>query len=553
MSTAVAEAPAGNKQKYLPLIAMIFVTSMTFIDMTIVSIASPVIESELHISDTDVQWVINGYLLALAALFALSGRIADVAGPKKMAIIGTIVFAVSSALCGLTPMASYSAAWIITCRIIQGAGAAMLFPAALAIVVAAFPLRERGRALALFFAITGGFTAIGPIAGGYLVQWSWRAIFWINIPIAIIAVILTALCKPGIVPKREKIDWPGAAMIVAGMGLSVLGFQQASQWGWGSPATIGCIVVGLAIIAFFIWFESRQETPLIKIRIFRDRAFVADNFVLFFAMMTFVPVFFFLSLYSQIVLGYSAGNSGLFIMWYFIGFVVAAQISGAMIDKAGSKFPLIIGCVIGAVGYAVWGYQSTQMSASAITTWIIVAGAGLGFIVGPASTDAVNRAIGASYGEVTGITQTLRNYGSALGMAILGTVLINSVDSRMISTLTGLGLSQQQAQTFVESSGSGTSGGAAGAVANIPHSVLTAIQLDFAQAIQLVLYGMAGAMIVALLVAFIHPGGRVELPEPEPAEEPHEQTAAEARNALIKRVVIFIVIFTIIYLAVTYL
>lgn len=553
MSTEVSAPPAPSKQKYLPLIAMVFVTSMTFIDMTIVSIASPEVEQELGISDADIQWVINGYLLSLAALFALAGRIADVYGHKRMAIVGTVVFAISSTLCGLTPIADYSAAWIITFRIIQGAGAAMLFPAALAIVVAAFPLRERGRALAIFFAVTGAFTAIGPIAGGYLVEWTWRSIFWINIPIAIIAVILTAMCKPSIQPKKEKIDWIGGVLIVAGMGLSVLGFQQASQWGWGSAATILCIAVGLIIVGIFIWFETKQETPLIKMRIFKDRAFIADNFTLFFAMMTFVPIFFFLSMYSQIVLGYNASDSGLFIMWYFVGFVVASQIAGNMLDRIGSKVPLLIGCVVGAVGYGVWAYQSTQMTSGSITPWIVVAGAGLGFIVGPASTDAVNRAIGASYGEVTGITQTLRNYGSALGMAILGTVMLSAADSRMLSTLTGLGLSQSQAEQIITSTGNGGGGGAAGAAANIPNSVMHAIQLDFAQAIQIVLYIMAGMMVLALFAALIHPGGRVELPADAPEEEKAEPTAADARKELIKRIVVFAIVFAVLWVAFTYL
>lgn len=541
----------SKTERYLPLIAMIFVTSMTFIDMTIVSIAAPDLEKDLGISDEAVQWVVNGYLLALAAFFALSGRIADVYGHKKMAIIGTVVFAFSSAMCGLTPEGTYAATWIISFRVIQGIGAAMLFPAALAIVVSAFPLRERGRALAVFFAITGAFTAIGPIAGGYLVEWSWRAIFWVNIPIAIIAVILTALCKPTLKPKKESIDWLGGAFIVLGMGLSVLGFQQASQWGWGSFPTIGCIIAGILIIGIFIWYELRQEHPLIKLRIFKDRAFIADNFVLFVSMMTFVPIFFFMSMYAQVVLGYSSQDAGLFLMWYFIGFVVTSQAGGALLDRYGSKASLIIGSAIGAIGYAGWAFQSTVMQAGAITPWIVVAGAGLGFIVGPASTDAVNRAIDASYGEVTGITQTLRNYGSALGMAILGTIMLNAADLRFMNSLLGFGLSEEQAQTFIDSSGNATSGGtvAGNVPAELQSRIYAAMQLDFAQAIQIVLYFMAGAMVVAMLIAFIHPGGRVVLPaaEEEAAEAAQADEDESPVKQIIKRVVIFLIIFGIIY------
>ncbi|MCH9816897.1 MAG: MFS transporter, partial [Actinomycetia bacterium] len=254
-ATAVPAPPMSKRARYFALAAMVFVTSMTFIDMTIVTIAAPDIEKELGISDEALQWVINGYLLGLAATFAFWGRVADVAGHRKMAIIGTLVFVIASTMCGLTPDGDIASAWIIGFRIIQGVGAAMLFPAALAIVVASFPVSERGRALAIFFAITGGFTAIGPIAGGYLTEWTWRSIFWINIPIAIVAIILTAKCQTTLQPKKEPIDYRGAVIIIVGMALSIIGVQQAGVWGWTSPWTIGAIVLGLVVLAIFVRFE----------------------------------------------------------------------------------------------------------------------------------------------------------------------------------------------------------------------------------------------------------------------------------------------------------
>jgi MFS family permease len=154
---------------------------------TIVSIAVPKIQSELHLSINTVQWVVNGYLLALAAMFAFGGRLSDTVGHLKMVIVGIVVFTLASIACGLTPTGGAAAAWIITWRVIQGVGGALMYPAALAIVVAAFPVRERGRAMAIFFGVAGGLTSIGPILGGYLSEWTWRAIFWVNVPVAIIA------------------------------------------------------------------------------------------------------------------------------------------------------------------------------------------------------------------------------------------------------------------------------------------------------------------------------------------------------------------------------
>ena len=192
-----ATTGAGSSRKTLVLAAMIFAVAMTFIDQTIVAIAVPKIQAELHLSVNGVQWVINAYLLALASMFAFGGRLADTFGHRKMVVIGIVVFTLASVACGLTPgHGSAAEAWIVTFRAVQGIGGAIMYPAALAIVVAAFPVRERGRALAIFFGVSGGLTAIGPILGGYLSEWTWRAIFWVNVPVAIIALVLTAIARP---------------------------------------------------------------------------------------------------------------------------------------------------------------------------------------------------------------------------------------------------------------------------------------------------------------------------------------------------------------------
>lgn len=552
MSTAPAHG-LRSRDRYLALTAMVFATGMTFIDMTIASIGAPVIEADLHISDDAVQWVVNGYLLGLAATFALMGRVADVYGHRRMVILGTIVFAASSVMCGLTPGGGLAAAWLIGWRVVEGIGAAMLFPAALAIVVAAFPAQGRGRALALFFAVTGGLTAIGPILGGFLVEWDWRAIFWVNVPIAIVALILTGLCRATTTRIDEPIDLVGAALTIVGMGLSVLGFQQSNTWGWSSPATWACILTGLLALGIFVRYETTQRYPLIKLRIFRDRAFQADNLVLFFMSMAFVPVFFFLSVYAQAALGYSAQEAGLFLMWYFIGFVVASQIGGAILDRSGSKLPMLLGGLVGAVGYAGWGATATSLNAGQVTPWIVIGGAGVGLMLGPASTDAVNRAIDATYGEVTGITQTVRNYASALGFAILGSLMANRIAADLAISAQQDGLSQQQAETLVASVSGGTSGGAAGVMANVPpagQSFLAAVPGDFANALSVTIYAMAVMLALAALSALRHPGGRAAAADQEAAEQPSQESAVKQT---VKRLVIFAAIFVIIYLVIAYL
>jgi MFS family permease len=254
----------GSANKKLVLAAMIFAVAMTFIDMTIVAIAVPSLQDDLSLSSTGVQWIINGYLLSLSALFAFGGRLADIAGHRSMVVLGVIVFATASGLCGATPTGSLDEAWIVTFRVIQGAGAAIMFPAALAIVLGAFPVRERGRAMAIFFAITGGLTSIGPLAGGYLVEISWRTIFWVNIPVAIIALVLTAIAKPDNAKHPAPLDYRGTLLVCGGMGLAVLGLQQSSVWGWGSATTWICIAAGVALLVAFVLYELRVENPLIR-------------------------------------------------------------------------------------------------------------------------------------------------------------------------------------------------------------------------------------------------------------------------------------------------
>src|SRR3984957_6779805 len=489
---AVGEAVGGGSRNLI-LAAMIFAVSMTFIDQTIVSIAVPKIQSELGLSSTGVQWAVNAYLLSLAALFAFGGRLADTLGHRKMVTLGVIVFAAASALCGLTPKGSFAEAWLVIFRVVQGAGGAIMFPAALAIVVQTFELRQRGRALALFFGIAGGLTAIGPLLGGYLTQWTWRGIFWVNIPLPVIALVLIAVSKPKTQYRKAPIDYRGAVLIAAGIGLSIFGLQQSVPWGWSSPLTWICIIGGLAIICVFVLVEMRTESPLIKVKIFRIRAFAVENIVLLIAMMAFIPIFFFASEYAQISLHDTASNAGVFLLYFFIGFVILAQIGGRILDREGAKRAVVLGCAIAAVGFGLWASKVTTLSFSKQQIWVIVAGAGMGMMLGPANTDAVNRAGNLSYGEATGITQTIRNFGASLGLAGLGTILLFSYRSHLTTSLKAMG----DPNCAAEANRITQSQQGHGSVTSIPHFV----SLDFAHATQAVLYVMCGIMAFAGVVA----------------------------------------------------
>jgi EmrB/QacA subfamily drug resistance transporter len=486
---------AGGRSRSLVLTAMIFAVAMTFIDQTIVSIAAPTIQHNLGLSSSGMQWAINAYLLTLAAFFAFGGRLADTAGHRKMVVLGVIIFAGASALCGATPSGGLAEAWLVAFRAVQGLGGAIMFPAAIAIVVETFDLHSRGRALALFFGIAGGLTAIGPIAGGYLIEWTWRAIFWINIPIALIALALIAISKPATDHRPARMDYRGLVLIVSGVGLSVFGLQQSVTWGWGNPATEACIAAGIVILAVFAAVERRTASPLINVRIFANQAFTVENIILGIAMMAFIPVFFFASIYGQIALAEKATTASLLILYFFLGFVVCAQIGGRMLDRIGAKRPVLLGCALATAGFALWAGKATSLHVGGQVVYIVMAGAGMGLMLGQANTDAINRASRFSYGEATGITQTVRNYGASLGFAILGTVLITEFRSSIAASLIARGLPAPAA--LARAAKIAQLQGGNGNITAIP----AFIRADFAAATHHVLYVMAVIMAVAGVVA----------------------------------------------------
>jgi EmrB/QacA subfamily drug resistance transporter len=495
MMNAFSDSGTGARSKGLVLTAMIFAVAMTFIDQTIVSIAAPTIQHDLGLSSSGMQWAINAYLLALAALFAFGGRLADIAGHRRMVVLGVIIFAGASAMCGLTPRGAGAEAWLVAFRALQGAGGAIMFPAAIAIVVVTFELRSRGRALALFFGIAGALTAIGPITGGYLIQWTWRAIFWINIPVALIALVLIAISKPANEARPAPMDYRGLALIASGVGLSVFGFQQSALWGWGNPFIWASIAVGVVLLVVFFRVEARTQSPLINVRIFENRTFLTENIILGVAMMAFIPVFFFAAIYGQIALAEQPTTASLLILYFFLGFVVCAQIGGRMLDRIGAKRPVVLGCVLAAVGFGLWASRATDLHVGAQVVFIVMAGAGMGLMLGQANTDAINRASRYSYGEATGITQTVRNYGASLGFAILGTLLITRFRSAITDSLAARGL--PHAVASAQAAKIAQLQGAHGSVADIP----AFIRADFAIATRDVFYGMAIIMAVAAFVA----------------------------------------------------
>ena len=509
--SAVTTSPGRLDRRRLVVPAMILAVAMPFIDQTIVAIASPTLQRELALTASQGQWAVNAYMVSLAATFALSGKLADTIGRRRMLLVGVVGFAVASALCGATPTGAHAETWMITARAAQGVFAAVLMPAAITAVYTTASAERRGRSMATFFGIAGAFTALGPVLGNYLLHWSWRAIFWVNVPVALAAVIVVLLADVPTNRRRQPIDWAGAVLISAAMTASVVGFAQSSTWGWGSATTWACLAAGIALLGAFILVERIVPDPLVDLRIFSSRGFRADCGALFFAMAALVPASYFLSMYAQVSLGTGPGGANTLLLTFFAGFFVAAQLGGRIFDAAGARPTVLLGCLVSASGLCWWSLQVTGLEDSwALRISIAIAGAGLGLIIGPSSADAVSRAGRSTYGEVTGVNQTVRNYGSALAFAVLCTVLSHVFTGRFTDSLVGLGVPRSEAADVAASSAAGVDAGAAHAA--VPASLRAAVEHaaahDFAIGMRAVLLTMAAALVIAFLVALRHPGDR---------------------------------------------
>jgi EmrB/QacA subfamily drug resistance transporter len=413
-------------QRYRVLWPLVPAMAMVMIDFTIVSISATTIQQDLTLSETGVQWLVTAYALSTAAFVALGGRLGDVFGHRRIVVAGILLFAGSSLLCGLVPDGGgISETWLIFFRVLQGIGGGLLIPSATVLVLDAFPPEERGKGLSVFFIVAGLFTAVGPIAGAYLTEfWTWRAIFWINVPVALLALLELSRVQLADTKHPSSIDVRGALLIVSGMGLAVLGIQQSTVWGWGDPATIGSIVVGLALLVGFVVVERRTEAPLIDVRAMAEnRPFALDNVLTFLVFGPWLAVFFFGSIYFQVAVGQAPTEAGFSILTMFYSYFAASRIGGIWMDKGGAKRPVARGFLFATLGMILWASELDDLSRSDTLWGMLITGGGFGLILSPLNADALNRVPDAIRGQASGITQTFRNFGSAVGLAVMGTII----------------------------------------------------------------------------------------------------------------------------------
>jgi EmrB/QacA subfamily drug resistance transporter len=424
MTSAIAlAAPVGSSRRWWVLATMTGALSMIMIDQTVVSVALPTMQHDLSLTTAGVQWVVNAYLLLLAVFVALGGRVADLVGPERTFRAGSALFVAASALCGLAD----GEAGIIVARGLQGIGAAMMVPSTGALLVNAFDPSERGKAMGIYTGVSMVFLALGPLVGGLLTQGvSWRAVFFINLPIGLAMLVAARFTLPrGPRPRvpRGAIDWVGIPLLVFGLGTLVLGLMQGHTWGWSSPAVVSLLVVAAVLIPVFLWWERRAAAPLVQLRLYRLQNFGANSTILAGVQFALVGASVFGAIWSQQVLGFSAIDAGLALLPLTLPLLLVAPIAGRLYDRVGPRPILIAGSVLIAVGLAWLGYHLPAHEYARLIPGYAVMGVGIGMTISPATTDTLSAAAPAERSQASGIVQTVRQIGGVVGIAVLGAIV----------------------------------------------------------------------------------------------------------------------------------
>ncbi len=421
-----------------PWLVLLVLTSgffMILLDTTIVNVAIPAMSAGLNTTLDQILWVLNAYILVYAVLLITAGRLGDLYGQRNLFAIGLFVFTAASALCGI----SQNANELIAARVLQGIGGAILTPQTLSIITTLFPPERRGAAFGIWGGVAGLATITGPTAGGAIITYiDWRWIFYINVPIGIAALIATFAIIPDIRPGRHHgWDIVGVILATAGLFAVVFGLIEGQRYNWGEIASYGItipevIVGGVAIIILFLFWERFQTEPLLPLSLFRERNFAVANWIaaaISFGMLSlFLPV----TIYLQSVRGFSALIAGLTFAPMSLTSMVVAPFAGRYADKVGGKYILLSGISLFTVGFALVTYVAGPDS-----TWInflvpaIIAGAGMGMTFAPMTTVAMRNISPRMAGAASGILNTTRQLGAAIGSAVVGAIL----QSQLATTL----------------------------------------------------------------------------------------------------------------------
>jgi EmrB/QacA subfamily drug resistance transporter len=424
---------ASERTKWFALALLCVTQFVVVLDIAIVNVALPSIQTDLEFSQENLQWVISAYALVFGGFLLLGGRLADILGRKRVFMTGLVIFSVGSLLCGL----AWSETSLIAARALQGLGAATITPSALSILTTTFTEgRERNIALGAWGAVGGFGAAAGVLLGGILTDLlSWEWIFFVNVPVGIAALILSPiLLSESKDAHGQSHDIPGAILVTGGLSLLVLGITQGYGWGWGSPRTLGVFAASAAsLVAFAIW-EQRQQEPLMPFSIFRLQTLTAANVAGFIMGTALFSMFLILTLYMQQVLGFSALKTGVGYLAVAGTAVIWANVAAAAVNRVGVKPALIFGMSLLTIGLLYF----TQVSVSG-SYWadlfpgFLILGVAIPFAFVPITIAALAGTKPQEAGLASGLINTSQQIGGAVGIAILSTIAVSTTDNAVAS------------------------------------------------------------------------------------------------------------------------
>jgi EmrB/QacA subfamily drug resistance transporter len=482
---------AAMERKWWTLVAVCVATFMLLLDITIVNVALPAIESSLDASFSDLQWVVDAYALALATCVLTAGSLADMFGRKRLFIAGIVLFTIASAFCGL----ANDPLFLIIARAAQGVGGAIMFATSLALLSQEFHGRERGTAFGVWGATVGAAVAIGPLVGGMLTSWlSWRWIFFVNIPIGIAAVVGSMMhLRESRDPEHGRVDPVGLVTLTVGLFCFVLALIEGNQRGWTSSFIVILFVTAVVSLVAFVLRQARTEQPMIDLALFRKPAFTGAQIVAFAISSSMFSMFLYLTLYLQNVLGYTPLETGVrFLILSALSFV-AAPIAGKLSARAPIRLLLGGGLGLVAISLALMAGLTPTSQWTALVAGFVVGGIGIGLTNPPLAATAVSTVRQERAGMASGINNTFRQVGIATGIAALGAVFQHQVATKVERSLTGINRAHELAQQVA-------SGNAKHAIGSVPPDVRGQVGAASKAAF---VYGLNDILWIAACVAFI--------------------------------------------------
>jgi len=420
---------AEENRKWWTLGAVAFGLFMIMLDNTVVNVALPSIQRDLGIGLSELEWIVNGYALTFAVLMLTGGKLADLLGRRLIFIAGLAIFTAASLACGLAT----SAGFLIGARIVQGVGAALMNPATLSIITATFPPRQRGMAIGIWAGVSAMALAIGPLVGGILteqINWSW--IFFINVPVGIIGIIVARLVidESRDQSEEQRLDLPG--LLSSGIGLFALtyGLIEANNYGWTSGRILASFVVAVLGLVAFVLLEQHQRVPMLDLSLFKNPTFAAANTVMLFVALAMFGIFFFVSLYVQNILGYSATQAGATFLPLTVMIILLAPIAGKVSDRYGSRWPVGLGMTLVAASLLVDSTFAVDSTFWDLLPALLLGGVGMALAMAPTTAAAMGSVPVDKAGVGSAVLNSARQVGGSLGIAVMGAIVASYVHAK---------------------------------------------------------------------------------------------------------------------------